>query len=355
MDTARIRLYNLGLSRADFDNPVQVVDWLVASQAQDYAGAKWALGLRMRKAVDAVIEQAFNEGAILRTHVLRPTWHFVTPADIRWLLALTGPRVQALNAGMARKLELDAATLTRAADVMMKALEGENYRTRDELRDVLEREGIATQGVQRMAYIVMHAELERLICSGPRRGKQFTYALMDERAPRGKTLEGDAALAELARRYIISRGPASAQDFSRWSGLTLTQARAGLEAVKDGLEERVIDGQVYWFRDPGEQAGFESPRAWLLSVYDEYLASYRNFGGVVTAEHGARMVAMGNDLTSVIVVDGQILGTWKRAVRAREVAVTVSPFDGLSAAQAAAVEAAARRYAAYLELPLQKS
>src|SRR5262245_13711580 len=162
-----------------------------AVQAQEYTDAKWALALRMRQASDATIERAFASGALLRTHVLRPTWHFVTPADIRWMLALTGPRISAAMSTYNRRLELDAAAFRRSQRLIAAALRGGAQLTRQELKAVLERGGIRADGVQRLAHIVMQAELDGVICSGARRDKQFTYALLDERAPAVPALSRD--------------------------------------------------------------------------------------------------------------------------------------------------------------------
>jgi hypothetical protein len=263
------RLVNQRIARPTFKKPEEVVGWLGAVQAQDYAGAKWALGLRMQGAAECDIEQAFAKGDILRTHLLRPTWHFVTPADIRWLLELTAPRVHAANAYMYRKLELDGVVFKRSVAALSKALQGGEHLTRSELRDVLQKAGVATDGEFRMSYLMMHAELEGIVCSGPRRGKQFTYALLDERAPQANTLPHDEALAELARRYFTSRGPARLQDFAKWSGLTVADARSGLEAVKAQLQSDVVGDEAYWFLAAAPPAKDGSPTAHLLSVYDE--------------------------------------------------------------------------------------
>ena len=183
--------------------------------------------MRMRSATDAAVEQTFNEGSILRTHALRPTWHFVRPADIRWLLALTAPRIKRLMAYRYRQLELDARTLKRTNAAIGRTLREGAELTRDELRDVLRDAGITSVGVERMTHIMACAELDGIVCSGPRRGKQFTYALLDARAPRARALDRDEALAELAKRYFRSRGPATVQDFAKWSGLTVADARIG--------------------------------------------------------------------------------------------------------------------------------
>ena len=235
LDIPHQRLINQHMALARFDKAADVVGWLVAVQAQDYAGAKWALGLRLKGPTDDAIDQAFADGSILRTHLMPPTWHFVTPSDIRWLLALTGPRVHAINAHMYRRLELDAPIFKRSNNGLAKALRGGQTMTRDELRAALEKTGIAVNGDLRMAYLMMRAELDGIVCSGPRRGKQFTYALLDERAPQCKALGSEEALAELARRYFMSRGPATVQDFAKWSGLTLTP---GLDSGSPGVTKR---------------------------------------------------------------------------------------------------------------------
>jgi hypothetical protein len=331
MDSTRERLWRQHVERDPLPGPVEVVRWLVASQAQDYLNAKWAIGIRAAGATDATVERAYDDGHILRTHVLRPTWHFVLPEDIGWLLALTGPRVHAANASRGRQLGLDTATRIRAADAFARALEGSVFLTRDELRDVLSRVGISTEG-QRMAYLLMYAELEAVVCSGPRRGKQFTYALLDERAPDRRTLSRDEALAELGARYLASRSPATPQDLAKWSGLTVADAR------------RAIDGVAV--PAPGRLRA--TPAAHLLSIYDEFLSSYRTGESLEEPEDAMHLVGQGNALSAVVVVNGKIAGTWKRTFGTRAVHVTLAPFRPWSSETERVVSEAAHRYAAFL-------
>lgn len=180
IDIPHQRLRSLGIIGANFDQPADVVHWLGAIQSQDYAGAKWALGMRMKHAADELVDKALADGSILRTHLLRPTWHFVVPSDIRRMLALTAPRVRAASAYMYRKGGLDQKIFNRSNTAMEKALQGEKQLTRDEIRDALEKAGIKTEGEQRMAHLMMQAELDGVVCSGPRKGKQFTYMLLEE-------------------------------------------------------------------------------------------------------------------------------------------------------------------------------
>jgi hypothetical protein len=203
----------------------------------------------MRRATDDVVEKAFAEGSILRTHVLRPTWHFVAPADIRWMLELTAPRVKSAIGFNCRRMSMDDAIFARSRKVLVAALRGGRQLTRDALRRAIQRAGIATDDV-RLVLILMRAELDGVICSGARIGKQFTYALLDERVPRTKALTRDAALAELTRRYFTSRGPATVQDFVWWSGLTVADARAGIEMTGRRLVREVIDGTACWRSSP---------------------------------------------------------------------------------------------------------
>jgi hypothetical protein len=346
------RLYNQHISADPFELPAEVVQWLAAVQAQDFAGAKWALGLRMRAATDAGVEQAFTEGSILRTHVLRPTWHFVTPADIHWLLALTAPRVHALNAPYYRKLELDSDLHLRSTRALEQALQGGKQLTRDQVRGVLAQAGIATAGELRMSYILMRAELDSVVCSGARRGKQFTYALLHERALQARHLEHDHAVAELALRFFLSRGPATVQDFARWSGLTVTDAKAGLEAVKSQFEHEQVDGQSYW-RSPSTPAlPDRPPAAMLMSIYDEYISGYKDRSAMVAPSYGAKLQALGNALTAIIVIDGQVVGTWKRTLKKDAVVVTTDIFAALTKAESQAVATAIDQYAAFLQLPV---
>jgi hypothetical protein len=352
-EIAQARLRNQRISGDPLDSPGQVAQWLVAVQAQDYAGAQWALGLRLSpESMAADVDRALAEGTILRTHVLRPTWHFVAPADIRWLLALTAPRVHAINGTMYRQQGLDSATLTRSHRTLAAALEGGRQLTREELRDTLERDGITTGGL-RLAYIIMSAELDGVICSGARRGKQFTYALLDDRAPDAKALAREDALAELAGRYFRSRGPATVQDLAKWSGLTVADARRGLEAVEVQLESETIGDRAHWFPPPGAAPTPASPSAYLLSIYDEYVSGYKDHSAIGGDEVGARLMALGSALRFIIVIDGRIAGTWRRTLRKDAVVIETDLFRPLTEDEQHAVALAADRYAAFLGLPAQ--
>lgn len=345
-ELARRRSRNTNLVAPRFKQASEVVGWLGAMQAQEYAGAKWSLAQRMRRASDASLEDAFGRGEILRTHVLRPTWHFVLPEDICWIQTLTSPRVHALNAAINRREGLDNKTLRRGCDILAKSLSGGHYLTRAELATELERGGIRAAGL-RLAYIVMYAELEAVICSGPRRGKQFTYALVEERAPNAKLLGREEALATLCTRYFSSHGPATLHDFSWWSGLTLADAKAGLDLAKAALVREELGGQNYWSGGV-EKTRASSTKTFLMPPYDEYILSYkdRNHLGVrVSLEK-----ILSTDNFQFILIDGQIVGTWRRAIKGTAVTVSARGLTRLSQYEKQAIRKAAQNYGSFLGL-----
>jgi hypothetical protein len=346
----RQRLFNQQLTRPRLEDPAAVVAWLGAVQAQDYFGARWALGQRLVGATDAALEQAFEAGAFLRTHVMRPTWHFVAPADLRWLLKLTAPRVHRANGSMYRRYALDAALFKRADRVLTKALRDGQHRTRPELDAALQDAGITRDGVG-LAYIIMHAELEGLVCSGPRRGKQFTYALLEERVPPAPALTDDEALAELARRYFQSHGPAQAPDFAWWSGLTMAECRRGAEAAEPKLARETIDGKDYWFY-PAEAPPI--PReAFLLPNYDEYGIAYKDRAAL--SDPRATWQPGEGDLRGyphLIALGGPFVGIWKRVINTDSVHIEARLLHPPSASEKRAVAAAAVRYAGFLGMPV---
>ena len=348
---AQQRLLNQRLSGAPLEQPADVVRWFGAVQAQDYAGAKWALALRTADATDADVEQVFGAGEILRTHVLRPTWHFVTATDIRWMLALTAPRVHAAAAYQYRRYELDEPLFPRTHAALEKGLQGGKQLTRAELSLVLQQAGILTDEL-RLTHLVMQAELEGVICSGPRRGKQFTYALLAERAPQARTLARDAALAKLTRRYFTSHGPATLRDYVWWSGLTMTDAKAGLSMVQSQLSRDEVAGATYWRPTSAPPVLDPAPLAHLLPSYDEYTVGFTDRSAIFDARHTSALDSRDNSLlTNVVVIDGEVVGTWKRTLTKDAVVIAPKTFAPPAAFESHALAAAVQRYGRFLGLP----
>jgi hypothetical protein len=350
------RLDASGLLATRFSTPEEVVGWFGAVQSQDYAGASWGVGQRLRPGVTtADVDEAFNAGRILRTHAMRPTWHFLLPADIRWILALTSHRVQRLNAPYCRRNELDAPDLARGAEVMANALRDGTFLTRQELGRAMEAAGIAL-GDMRLMLLVMNAELEGVICSGPRRGKQFTYALLDERVPPTRPLAREEALAELTRRYFTSHGPAQPRDFAWWSGLTIADATEGLALAGPALVRESISGADWWWappedREPRLPAG--GPLVQLLPNYDEYFGSHRDheptFDPSMLGQRWVEEVFAAH----LVFIDGMAVGGWKRELRPREVVVRPDLLLTLAADERRALEEAAVAYGRFLDIPVR--
>jgi hypothetical protein len=354
LDLARQRLYTQRITGPKFEAPAQVVGWLCAVQAQDYAGAKWAVALRARGLDDRALDRAFNAGDLLRTHVLRPTWHFVLPADIRWLLALTAPRVNILNGPYYRKFELDQAVFKRSQAALVKALRGGKDLIRAEAAAVLAKAGIVAAG-QRFSYVMMRAELDGVVCSGALRGKQHTYALLAERAPQARTLGREEALAELALRFFTGHGPATLKDYSGWSGLTVAEAKAGLAMVKSRLHHEDLAGQTFWFAEAATAPKEKSPAAHLLSIYDEYVSGYKDRSAMFDAAHYSALVSRTEELFNrnyILVLDGRVVGTWTRTLKKDAAILEIYPFNPLTQAQNRSAAAAAARYSAFLGLPV---
>ena len=353
LDICNQRLANQHLSRQTLEKPSEVVRLLGAVQAQDYGVAKWGVAQRTRNATDAIVEKELTDGAILRTHVLRPTWHFVVAADIRWMLALTGPRVKMILAHHDRTLELDGAVIRRSRTAMTKALEGGKQLTRAELSKVLKRARIRTEDTQRLARIVMHAELDGIICSGALRGKQFTYALLDERVPPTKPLERDAALAELVKRYFNTRGPATVDDFAWWSGLTKADAKRGLQGAESGLEHEIVDGRTLWFPTPA-RVKTKSLVARLLANYDEYFIGLKDRSAMLstlrTLGLEGKVGFLGGHL---LTINGQVVGGWRRTFSGKKAIVELKVFTKLSDDERRSVAKEVQRFAAFLGMPVE--
>ena len=347
------RLHAQGLAGTTAGSAVDVLRRMGAIQAQDYGAATWGLGLRCRRSTEIEVDRLFDGGSILRTHLMRPTWHFVLPEDVRWLLDLTGPRVRQGAAGRYRELGIDAAAISRSQAAFTAALAGGRHLTRPELGEVLARAGVPPNG-QRLPHLLMAAELDGLIVSGPRRGRQFTWALLDERVPPARPLERDEALLELTLRFFRSRGPAQVQDFVWWSGLTAADARAGIAAAGGGLGREVLDGREHWC-DAAAPAPSRSRRvAHLLPNFDEYTVAYRDRSAIHS--DGAidpAMLSFGSILSNVVIVGGRVRGAWARHVTAGELRVELRLPEPLTGAEREAVEAAVSRLGGFLGRPAQ--
>jgi hypothetical protein len=342
------RLRNQGITRSTLRRPVDVVAWLGAVQAQEYPAARWALALRMPEGVtDASIQRDVDEGRILRLHVLRPTWHFVPADDVRWMLELTAPRVHRALGSYHRSLGLDPAACVRAASIFERALDRGRCLTRAELGAALARKGFAVSGVK-LALLTVYAEVEGIMCNGPHRGKQLTYASLAARAPQARRLSRDEALGELARRFLRSHAPATIRDFVWWSGLTTADAKRGLEVAH--ARKSAIDGLTYWIVDQPARRPAPRRSVHLLPVYDEYLVAYRDREAVPHLPPTVPRAA-----PHAVVIAGQIAGVWRFAAGASGIRIDVTAFRPLIKPERQAIRDIAERFGRFRAAPVTVS
>ena len=349
-DIARIRLHNQQLISPNYKRPAQIVQWFGAMQAQDYAAAKWAIALRSKDLTDADIEQAFNAGEILRTHIMRPTWHFVTPADIRWLLALTAPRVKRFNGYYYRQSGLDKTIFEKGNAVIKNALQGGKQLTRTELKSELDRHKVPTENLG-LTYTIMQAELDGVVCSGGRLGKQFTYMLLDERAPKTEEISQEEALAKLIKRYLQSHGPAQLQDFVWWSGLTMSDAKKGMEFIKSEVRIEEKNGKTYWSLEAIKKSN-DSHDALLIPGFDEYFIAYKDRSDILDKKYAKQLNQGGGMINGAILAEGKMIGGWKRTFAKGNVIITMELFEKGSASLEHALEKQAKRYGEFINMPV---
>lgn len=327
-------------------------------QSQDYAGAKWAVAQRSVPGVtDASLDALFDAGEFVRTHVMRPTWHFVAAEDIRWLLAATAHRVHRANGFQYRSLGIDDRLAGQAAEVFVRTLEGGRALTREELGAELRAAGIDATGL-RLGYLIGHAEVEAIVVNGPRRGKRQTFALMDERVPAAPGRDPEEGLAELARRYVTGHGPAQDLDLAWWSGLTLGEARKALGLAGASLRREEIGGRTFW-SDPDEPRPGEgtaaTPTVHLLPNYDELLIAFRDRSDAMDPDLPPPARVAAEILAHIVVRDGLGVGRWRRRDGPKSTAVAIDLLVGLADEERAELWRSIGRLATFLGKPVEVS
>ena len=349
LDIPRLRLRNQQLDQPHFRSISELVAHMGAVQAQEYWGGKLGTGLRVVGGTDEAVERTIAAREIVRTWPMRGTLHFVAAEDARWMLRLLTPRVVRGTATRRRQLELDDEILARARNLIVNALQGGNSVTRLELGRMLRENGIETRE-NRGGHIFGHLAQEGTIIFGPHEGKQATFALFEEWVPPAPVLEGDEAIVELTRRYFTSHGPATIADFCWWSGLTMREAKIGLEGAKDSLVEEGGN----WMAPPKRARRAKTPTAHLLPPFDEYTVAYRDRSAIIDPTF-TKLIASGGAFAPIVVIDGQVTGTWKRSSGADRLSITAMPFESFSPEDLAAVQDAAERQARFLGIPLDES
>ena len=345
-DITHGRLANQLLIKSRALTPADVVAHLGGIQAQDYSGGEWSIGLRLPGSKLADIEKSISEGKIVRTWALRGTLHFLAGHDTRWMLDLLAPGIIAGLARRYKELELDPATFGKTNSILAGVLKGNKHLTRGELKAVIERNGISCEG-QRMTFILHRASLDKVICFGVTRDKQQTHSLFDETVPKSKPKEREEALAELARRYFTSHGPATLQDYMWWSGLSAADAKAGLQAVKSELEQVTIEGMAYWTPRDALPAKSKAPAVHLLPMFDSFLLGYKDRSASIEPAVLGQL-RTGGMPHATIMIDGRVVGKWNRTFRKDGVLVETSLFTKLRGQEKNVLSASVKRYAEFI-------
>ena len=346
------RLNNQQILHTKFTTPGQLVSWLGAIQAQDYKGAKWAIGLRLSGITDKDVEQAIANKTVVRTWPMRGTLHFVAPNDVRWMLELLTPRVIAKNSFRYKQLELNDGIFQHCIKLSIKALQGNKQLTRYELMNFLEKSNINING-QRGIHIIGWLAQKGYICFGPIKGKQQTFVLLDEWLPKSKKLTRDLALAEITRRYFVSHGHATIQDFAWWTGLTIKNAKTGIDMNKTNLISEIIEDTIYWMSSNIQIPKNIISNAYLLPAFDEYIISYKNRSAMLNPiQFKDKVHGMGGMFIPTIIFNGQVIGTWKQILKKTEIIVTSDLFTSPNRHQKNALILAIDRYKKFFDIPI---
>lgn len=350
-DITRRRLVSQQITNPRLSTPGELVRWMGAVQAQDPLGSRWALGLRLRSAVESDVEEAVAARTIVRTWPMRGTLHYVPAADVRWMLRLLTPRVIARSAGRYRELELDLPTLRRAAKVLARALKGGPL-TRGEAYAALEGGGVSPAG-QRGIHILGHLAQQGLLCLGPRKGKQPTFVLLDEWLPPSRELSREEGLATLAERYFASHGPATAHDFAWWTGLLRKDAQAAIAAAGSKVASEPHESRLLFSSaDAASSRAPRRPSAVLLPAWDEYVVAYKDRRAALdpSAALQDRVHEVG---LSRVAIDGRVRGSWRRSLARSRVRVSMAFWNPVTRDERRAVEAAAERYGRFLGMSVE--
>jgi hypothetical protein len=351
---ANLRLVSQQIAARKIINTKEIVGWMGGMQAQDYAMAKWAIGLRLPNSTDQEVETAINNGEIIRTHVLRPTWHFVSADDLYWLLELTAHQIKASLRSRHKQLGLSEPILKKSNKIMENALRGGKHLIREELLGELGKAKIALTE-NRASHLLVWAELDGIVCSGATREGKQTYALLDERVPKKKSKNEEEALAKLANTYFTSRGPATLKDFVWWSGLPVSKAKHALEIIRSELSSEEVESQTYWFKDFDSIPRIDQEVAYLLPAYDEFLISYEDRSVSLPYEDRKKTVSNNGIFRPIILVNGQVTGIWKRTIKKDKVIIETEFFKQPGLNTKNMVEKALIQYGNYLDKQIEIS
>ncbi len=347
-DIAKIRLASQQIAGTKLKTAKDIVNWMGAMQAQDFNMAKWAIGVRLPGSTEKIIEDAINKGEIIRTHLLRPTWHFVSPEDIYWMIDLTAPQIKSAIKSRNKELELTEEVFKKTYKIIERALSNSNHLTREELIVELKKSKIET-GDNRASHIFLRSEIDKLICSGAAKGNKQTYTLFENKVTETKTLKRDEAITKLAGKYFASHSPATLEDFVWWSGLTVKDSKLALETIKSNFVSETIGKQIFWFTNPFFIPKLAKDSVYVLPAFDEFIISYKDRTASLPFENHKNTVSNNGIFRPVIVINGQVSGIWKRTIKKNEVIVEIELFNLNNRAKKKLMDEALEKFGQFLD------
>jgi len=346
-DISILRFKNQQLAGSKFNTAKDIAGWMGALQAQDFKMSKWAFGIRLIDSKEATINKAIDSGEIIRTHLLRPTWHFASSKDVLWILELSTAQIKVSVKFRDKQLGLSETIFGKSNSVIEKSFRNGKHLTREELISQLIRANINVAD-NRASHLLLRAEMDRIICSGRLKDGKQTYTLLSEWVTKTKPFYRDEALKELAQRFFTSRGPATLQDFSWWSGLSSNDAKLALEFVKADLLSERIENQTYWFANSFVDMTLDKDEVFMLPAYDEFIICYKDRTASLSFLNQKKAVSNNGIFYPTIVRKGQVIGTWKHISKKEKVALELNLFDRTEIEKDIDISRASAKYAKFI-------
>lgn len=327
MNPVSARLLSQQLAAPQFKEPAEVVSWFGAIQAQDYRAMRWAVAMRTGKPSYKAFKAAFDEGRILRAHLLRGTWQLVSSGDYHWLRALCHDKGTAVLDGWTKSLGFNYSG--KEKERILTIIE-DTVASRGEVTEDIIGEALVEGGIPKEKLLYNHqlrmAELEGIVCSGSL-GPRNTYRLVRDRIPVSSPVSREESLALLARKYFRSHGPATLEDFVWWSGLNSGDCRQGIASLGDELRPERWKGRDFYIYGEARTKGVRSGTVLLLPAYDEYLIGYKSRDIVLHPDKAHHAHNNFGIFKSVVAWNGKVVGNWKPSSKDGDVSLFKEGLD----------------------------
>lgn len=341
------RLSNQQITESNFKEVKDLVTWMGAIQAQDYNMAKWAIGLRLANSTDKTIEEALNKGEVIRTHILRPTWHFISPDDVSWMLDLTAEQIKSTMRSSDKLLGITKDIFEKSNIIIHDALTQNKYLTRKELSEFLNKANIKFKDPRAYRHIIFNAEIDGIVCSGPIQGEEQTYVILSRLVKKQRRYKKDEGLYELAKRYFTSHGPATLYDFSWWSGLRINDSQRAIELINKEFPSEKIGSKTYWFPQNTTHKNTQNA-IHLLPAYDEFIISYKDRSPSLQSRNQRKVSSVNGIFKPIIVFNGEIIGTWKRISKKNTILIETTLFQAINKEAESSIEKEVEQYGLFL-------